>query len=359
MTGIFGLLTLADTDRVFVTTEGQQALYEATRLWLDKYNADLQTSLAIFVDGETFNHQERYYLPSGGRLDRRGGQAQSAAGKRTGSWDVAYPLEEFGRDLAWDDVSRGYMTPEQYQSQVDTILTQNTGTVRFEMLRALLNNTARTFGDPLNGNLTIQPLANGDSVVYPPVIGSETEATDSHYLESGYAASAISDTNNPLVTIRDELEEHFGAATGYSSIVVFINNAQSAKISGLTNFVPEPDRYVQVGNDTNVPTGLPPVPASARVLGRCDGVWVAEWRYIPANYMLGIHLEAPAPLCKRVDPANTGLGTGLQMVAQEEKHPISRVVWRHRFGFGVRNRLNGVVMELGTGGTYTIPSAYA
>ena len=47
------------------------------------------------------------------------------------------------------------------------------------------------------------------------------------------------------------------------------------------------------------------------------------------------------------------------MVAQEKKHPIERLTWRHRFGFGVRNRLNGVVMELGTGGTYTIPTAYA
>jgi len=32
--------------------------------------------------------------------------------------------------------------------------------------------------------------------------------------------------------------------------------------------------------------------------------------------------------------------------------------WRHRMGYGVANRLNGVVMELAAGGTYTIPTVY-
>jgi hypothetical protein len=32
--------------------------------------------------------------------------------------------------------------------------------------------------------------------------------------------------------------------------------------------------------------------------------------------------------------------------------------WRTRFGVGVANRLNAVVMELGSGGTYTIPTGY-
>jgi hypothetical protein len=75
--------------------------------------------------------------------------------------------------------------------------------------------------------------------------------------------------------------------------------------------------------------------------------------------MLAVHLEAPAPVIKRVDPAATGLGRGLQLVAEDESFPFTASFWRHRFGFGVGNRLNGVVMELGTGGTYTVPAAYA
>jgi hypothetical protein len=74
--------------------------------------------------------------------------------------------------------------------------------------------------------------------------------------------------------------------------------------------------------------------------------------------MLGIHLDAPAPLKKRVDPTAVGLGRGLQLVSEDTDHPFVGSHWSHRFGFGVANRLSAVVMELGTGGTYTIPTAY-
>jgi hypothetical protein len=75
--------------------------------------------------------------------------------------------------------------------------------------------------------------------------------------------------------------------------------------------------------------------------------------------MLGLHLDAPKPLLVREDPAETNLGTGLQLVSQDEDTPFVASHYRHRFGMGVGNRLNGAVMELGTGGSYTVPSAYA
>ncbi len=194
-------------------------------------------------------------------------------------------------------------------------------------------------------------------MVYPPVLGVQAEATENHLLESGYAASAISDTNNPYVTIRDELEEHFGAPTAGSDIVVFINNAQRAKTEALTNFSEVEDRFVRLGTQTDQTNGsLPNVPG--RILGRCDGVWVVEWRWIPSGWAVGIHLDSPKPLTIRVDPADTGLGSGLQLVAKEADFPFMTSHWRDRFGVGVGNRLNAVVMEFGTGGTYTAPSGY-
>jgi hypothetical protein len=195
-------------------------------------------------------------------------------------------------------------------------------------------------------------------VVYPPVIGTDSEATDDHYLESGYAASAISDTNNPFVTIRDELEEHFGIPSDGSNIVVFVNNAQTAKVEALTDFVEVGDRFVIPGDNVDQLTGLP-ANLPGRVLGRVSGCWAVEWRWMPANYMTGIHMDAPRPIVARVDPADTGLGTGLQLVEVDREYPLQKSHYRHRVGFGVGNRLNGVVMELGTGGTYTIPTAYA
>lgn len=357
MSGIFGQLGLNDTDRVFSSTAGQAVVLNLIGEYLNRVNADLAAQMAVFLGNTTENYKLRYKLPGGGRLQRRGGKAESAATKAYGGYDVAFPLEDFGAQFASDDVSLAYMTAGDMERHLSNIAIQNVNTVRFEVLKALLNNTADTFSDPLWGSLTIQPLANGDTVTYPPVLGSESEATEDHYLESGYAATAISDTNNPYTTIRQELEEHFGASTGGDNIAVFINPAETPETEALNDYDQVVDNFIRAGANVNVPVTLPSVPG--RILGRTNGVWVVEWRWIPANYMVGIHLEAEAPLYMRVDPADTGLGMGLQLVANSDDFPNVAAHYRHRFGLGVANRLNGVVMELGTGGTYTIPTAYA
>lgn len=74
--------------------------------------------------------------------------------------------------------------------------------------------------------------------------------------------------------------------------------------------------------------------------------------------MLGIHLDTEAPLRRRVDPGDTGLSTGFKMVFVDNDFPLEAEYWETRFGFGCGNRLAAVVMELGTGGTYTIPTEY-
>ena len=360
MAGIFSHLNLASADRVFSNVVGQQVIYEAATEYIARVNSEIDRVISAFVEMDTENFKERYRLPGGGYLQRRREDGRFGAVKAYGSWDVAYPLEDFGAQIAGDDVTRAYMTTAELENHINTITAQNVNTVRFELLKALLNNTNDTFVDPINGSLTIVPLANADSVTYPPVLGSASETTDSHYLESGYAASAISDTNNPYATIVEELVEHFGESTGGDEVVVFINPAEAPETEDLTNFTAVPDNFVRAGANTDVPINLPAVPGT--ILGRMTGAgpcWVVQWRWIPANYMLGVHLGVPAPLKRRVDPADTGLGRGLQLVATDTDFPFEASFWRHRFGFGVSNRLNGVVMELGTGGSYSIPSGYS
>lgn len=357
MPGIFGALGLNDTDRVFASTQGQQVIYDAITAYLNRVNADIAQAMSVFVEGTTENHTERYKLPGGGYLQRRGQQAQPGAVKATGSWDVAYPLEDFGAQIAGDDVSMAYMLVGDLDRHVSSVVIQNVNTVRFEMLKAIFNSTAGTFIDPNWGSLTIQRLANGDAVTYPPVIGAVAEATETHYIETNYASASISDTNNPYATIASELEEHFGKMQGGPNIVAFINSAQVAVTEALTDFVELPDSYVMPGSQTATLTGLP-AGHPGRVIGRTNGCWIVEWDFIPANYIVGIYVDAPKPLKMRVDPADTGLGTGLQLVATDERFPFESSFWRHRFGFGVSNRLNGIVLELGTGGSYTVPTAY-
>lgn len=359
MSGIFGALGIADTERVMLSSMGQRVVFDAVAQVLGDHNADLQAALSVFVQETTSDYKIRYKLPGGGRLQRMGNQSAPGAVKAYGGWDVAFPLEDFGAALAHNRVAYAYMTAQELNRHLDTIMVQDRNTVRFEMLKALMNNAQDTFVDPLWGSLSVEPLANGDSVVYPPVLGSETEATDTHYLSSGYAVTAISDTNNPYTTIANELEEHFGATQGGSNIAVFINNAQVPKTRALTDFVAVSDIGIRPGDDTAVAVGLPAA-LPGRVLGRMDGsgVWVVEWRWMPAAYMLGIHLDAPKPLIQRIDPADTGLGQGLQLVATDEQYPFTESYYSHRFGFGCGNRLNGVAMFIDAG-AWAVPSAYS
>ena len=359
MSGIFGHLNLDDSDYVYNLTSGQDLIWDAANQYIERVNRDIMAASAVFVQGETESFKERYKLPGGGRLQRRRSEGRYGATKATGSWDVAYPLEDFGAQFTGSDVDMAYMTVRELDNHLQTITIQDVNTVRYEILHALLDNVNATFVDERHGSLTVARLANSDGTSYPPVLGSESEADDNHYLESNYASGSISDTNNPYETMVNELVEHFGESVGGDNIVVFINQAEAGKTMDLTDFVQVEDRSVRSGANADVPVGLPTVPG--KIIGRMTGTgacWVSQWRWMPANYMLAVHLDAPAPLKMRVDPAATGLGRGLQLVSQDTEFPFTSAFWRHRFGLGAANRLNGVVMELGTGGSYTVPTAY-
>lgn len=361
MSTIFGLAGLSAADYQTVAAAGEELIYSATQVYLNRVNQDVDRAISIFVESDTENYTEKYQLPgSGTRLPRRATGLHAPALTPTGSWSVGYPLEDFGGVVAVDDVEWAYMPPAEYQRNVDTVVIAYKDQVRHQILHRLMDNqggSAVTFADPRWGNISVQPLANGDSVTYPPVLGSSSEATEDHYLESGYAAASISTTNNPLVTIRDDLNHHFGRQTGNENIAVFINRAERDNIEGLAGFSEVEDRFIMSGDNVDLPSSMP-MNAPGVVIGRGYGVWVIEWDWIPANYMLGIHLDAPKPLKRRVDPSYTGLPRGLAMVASDDTYPIRTAEWRARFGFGVANRLNGVSFELGTGGTYTVPTAY-
>lgn len=363
MTYLFSQIDVASTERGFINVAGQDLVFKVANEYIQRVNADMLGSIGAFVAGITENYTERYKLPGSGYLQERDENGVYRSVRASGSWDVAYPLKDWGASIQTTDVAMGYMTGEELSNHISTVVIQNANTVRYRILRRLFKNTTDSFTDDINTTLTIQSLANGDAVVYPPVIGSDTEATDNHYLESGYVASGISDTNDPYVVMGNELEEHFGTLTGGSNIAVFINNAQTSLTRDLAAFVAVADMGINYGDDTSL-SAIPPELAgmsSVRVLGRHSeaGVWICEWRYIPAGYMFGVDLSVDAPLKMRVDPSYTGLGQGLQMVEDDFKFPFNKTTWRHRFGIGTANRLNGVAMELANGGSYTAPPSLA
>ncbi len=359
MSAIFGLANLDATSYAHVHTAGEDVIYEATKLYTAIKMEELTRRESVFIQGQTENHTELYKLPGSGRMSRRVTGVRGPAVRAYGGWTVNFPLYDFEEAVVVDRVQFAYMTPEEYQNAVDTVLNRYVQERQWQLFHALLDDqggSAETVADPQWGDLLIKPLANTDSTNYPPVIGSSTEADDDHYLESGYADSAISDTNNPLIVIKNELVEHFGTTIGGEDIVVFANHDDIPYLEDLTDFDPVEDHAIRSGDNRDVPINLPNVPGTIK--GRSNGCWVSEWRSLPDNYLIGVHLSVPAPCVERVDPEKTGLPRGLNLVAEDTDHPLRSSIYSARFGIAVRNRLNGVVMELGSGGTYTIPTAY-
>jgi hypothetical protein len=352
-TTLFGHLNINDTDRIFARTDGQDLVVTAITDYFAAHEAALRAQLGVFVEGLTTDFRKRFKTPGTGYMTARGENSPTPAQKFVGQWDVDFPLFDYGDSIGGNDVDIAYMTAGELERQVLGVANRDVNTVRLLAMQALFRNTATTVTDPLHGSLSVQPLANGDGVLYPPLPGQTAPATDNHYLASGYVASGISNTNNPIPVMTEELLEHFGRATGGENVVTFIHPDQVPLISGLTGFVDQGDQFIRTGVNTAVPINLPNVPG--RIIGRGFGSWVVEWRNMPTGYLLSTHLEVEKPLMQRVDPADTGLGQGLQLVGNDVRYPITHLSWRHRFGFGAANRLNGVVMQLTTG-SYAIPS---
>lgn len=360
MSTIYGAIGLQDTDRVFGNADYQQQFFEETERIFDLHNKDVEASTSLFVDETTTVAQRRYRLIGGGMMQNRGGQAQSLAVKAKGYWDVAFPIYEFGDQIAGDRVALAYMSVAEYRAHTLTVMKRHASTVRYSILKRLLNKAAETFVDNLYGSLTVYPLANGDATTYPPVIGSDAEATASHYIGANFLSAAIDDTSNPYALIVAKLEAQFGAVSGGSNIITFINPAETTvSRTELTDWVDVSDSYVMLGDNERKLMNFPDLPGTARLIGRTNGTWVAEWLYMPANYMLGIHLDAPKPLIRRVDPAETGLSSGLAIVSRDSKYPFEQAHYEARFGYGAGNRLAAVALHLVASTTYDTPAAYA
>ncbi len=360
MSTIFKLARLNASDYAFVTNANQELLYTAAQQYIGMANDAVMKSMTAFVDPTTtVNHTERYKLGLTGRMQRTSEESVGKPVAASGSWDVGYPLHNYAEQLKLTDVDAAYMTPADLQLHVDGIITRAANAKRHEILYRLFNNTTDSFDDRRFGSITVQPLANGDSVVFPPVEGSETEATEDHYLASGYASSAISDTNNPYKTLTDDLVHHGVNDMNDIPVAFFINPAEQAVTEALTSFIPMTPSQVNPGANTdNVLRPSRQIPG--KIIGYINGQgWVSVWNWIPSGYILAVNLGAPQPLRMRIDPVETGLGGGgLQLLPIERTGVTNFNTWRLRFGLGASNRLNAAFMRL-VDGSFAVPSGYA
>lgn len=330
---------LEEVDISTVMTAVEQSANEHAR--------QVQELLTAFAAPTTM-HQERFALPGAGTLQPLDEFGNPRVVRDAGHYDVAYPLRGAGTAFGDNREARAYMTVQEMNRKTIENQRRDADWIRRHMLAAILNNTSYTYEDTRWGNLTIQPLANDDSVVYLKRDG--TTATNDHYLAQ---ANAIDDSNNPYPTIYDKLTEHPG---NEGPFVAYIASNLVATTENLTDFVPVSDTAVRVGANSDELVQSIDVGFGHELIGRVNRVWVVEYQNLPDNYIVAHARGAGEPLAMREHVPQSLRGIITEQFSLDGNVQETRLV--RYAGFGARNRVAAAVMQIGNA-SYQIPTGYS
>jgi len=335
-----------------VTTVGVSVVQRAVADSVAEHNRMLSRLLAEFVEVRT-DHKIRNSTVGAGSLQPLDEYGNPQPVREEGYYDIAFPIQGGGTAWANNRVTRALMTVAEANRHTLNSLRRDADWMRRHILAALFDETAWTYGDPAFGDLTIEPLANGDTVPYVKRGGAA--ATDDHYLAQ---AAAISDAANPYDDIYDELMEHpENPTTG--EVVCYIPTALKATTIALSTFNEPPDPGLAYGSTVTTARGSQWDEGirglGDEVLGRVNRCWIVEWKSLPSTHILTRARGGQAPLGMRQYPADS-----LQGLFTENHSPdgnIQEMRMLRYCGFGGLNRVGAVIYYIGSG-TYAVPAGY-
>lgn len=348
---MYGTNTTLDTlaaSQQTVAQFGEDRAFDAIAAAFAAHNAIMRDMLGDLVQ-QTTDRLLRY----GGQDDMTMGELDQFgtpdAQKVTAGVSLGLPLRHYGRALQWTRTALQVMRANEMAGQVNAIMTADVKAVQREIKKALFTSTnTPTYLDRGVDNVTLplKALVNADGAAIPNGPNGEVfnSATHTHYLAT--AALVAADAKALIQTVT----EHFGA--GQSRL--YINAAQETTVRAFAGFMafvdprvvqPSSTAYAQGGN-------LDFFNLNNRRIGLFEGaeVWVKPW--VPASYLVAWVAGSPPPLGMRIREGGSG---DLELVFEDELHPLRARVYQREFGIGVINRTNGAALYVG-GGAYVIPS---
>lgn len=346
---LYGFLDLQSVFAQRVTDDMIPVVNAAVDRSIAEHNRQMNALINLFVT-RTTRFQERYTTPGNETLQPGDENGRYLPTKGGGSYDVAYPLQFAGTAWGANRTARLKMTVEEVNNQLAAKMNADKRWVRNHILAALLADATWTFTDKEHGALTIQPLANGDGTLFSMLSGSDAGADDSHLLGQ---AGAIANDANPYPTIYDELMEH---PENGGEVIAFIPNGLRATTEALTNFKEAIDPDITPGLSSDRLTGSLGVPVPGVVLGKVDRVWVVEWKVLPASRIVAVTTDGERPVAMREQPEPEL--QGFQRIGTRSDVPYSEDQYERQAGFGIRNRVGAVVMEIGDA-SYDTPTGWA
>lgn len=326
---------------------GEDRVWASVDAEFQAHNEIMREMLEEVVERST-DRLRRFGGTSGMTMDEVDELGTADAEKITAGVNVGFPLRKYQRALQW---TRNYFmvaTGEEVAKQLQGIMQADRQNVTKQIKKAIFTSTNTTgVVDKLVDYVTLdlKALLNADGMVIPPGPNGESfnGATHTHYLAT--ASFVVAD----LQALIDTVVEHYG--TG--DIRVNINKAQEAAIRGFTGFTAYIDaRLIPADNTTRVQgRSLDMVNTGDRAIGVFGAaeIWVKPW--VPASYLFAYNRMAPKTLVMRT---RQGMGD-LQLIYDDDQHPLRARGYEREFGVSVWQRMNGAVLYTGAG-TYAIPT---
>lgn len=349
--------TLASADNATVADFGEDRAFAEIDAALAAHNAIEAELLGNFVE-RTTDRLKRYGSTASMSMDELDEFARPDAQKVAAGATVGIPMRLYGLSIQWTRKFFENALASELAAQTASAMDADSRVIHREIKRALFNPTNYTFVDRLTDSvsLPVKRLINADSASIP--LGPNGEefdgATHTHYLFTAGTSLAAADLTGQIETV---IEHH---PSGQA--LVYINRAQETAVRGLSGFTAYLDARLVPGGGatgTQANASLSSFNLNDRAIGIYSAggvsaeVWVKPW--VPSGYLFAWVMGAPVPLVMRTRRPNTG---DLQLVADDEAHPLRARSLERECGFSVWTRTNGAVLfvDAGAAGAYVAPT---
>jgi len=240
----------------------------------------------------------------------------------------------------------------------------------YQVLKTVFNSTNLTA--TINQNpYTVYKFYNNDGTVPPAYKTNTFLGTHTHYRTSGAATINAGDLDE---IIADFKSHGYGMENGYQQVLL-AHSTQTAVIrtfkstanggTGTYDFIPaqgQPGQLISVTQQLVGATAPPATLNGLTVVGAYGPLLIVEEDWLPTAYIFGFATGGAQSLGNPVgirEHANPNL-RGMRLVkGKQPDYPLVDSFWNTGFGTGVRQRGAGMVMQITTNGSYTIPTEYA
>lgn len=345
---LHGFSSLKDVLAQRVTGDLIPTVETAVAQSIADHNEVTKRMIELFVTRITA-HQIRYKSPVAAKLQPLDEFGRARKIKMAGYYDVGFPIKSAGSAFGHTREARIKMTVKDFNDSLTLMLDADLRWQRDQIMSALFTNTSYTFGDEEFGNVTVMPLANGDTQVYLIRAGAEAgEASVQHFRAQ---AANLADATNPYPTIYRDLTKRPENSSG--KVVSFIPANLRDEVEGLATFKEASDPDIRLADNKDELIGALGISVPGEVVGKVGKVWVVEWDALPDDYTINIATGGDKPLAMR-EHAEPEL-QGFSAVADRADHPYFERQFVRSAGFGAWNRVAAIVQRFNNG-AYAAPT---